>query len=147
MSKLDRAIQISTKAHENQIDKAGYPYILHPLRVMQNVLDQTDNQDLAIVAVLHDLIEDSNYFIADVEIQFGREIAGLIYELTKQKTESYDDYIDRLRYNEDLKRVKLADLADNMSEKRLALLDEPTRNRLRDKYQKAWDVLTKGNNA
>lgn len=51
---LDKAILIATKAHQNQVDKAGKPYILHPIRVMMKMENETEQ----IVAVLHDVLED-----------------------------------------------------------------------------------------
>jgi len=59
---LEKAIQCAVKAHAGQKDKAGAPYILHPLRIMMKM----DNQAGMIAAVLHDVVEDSSVTLADL---------------------------------------------------------------------------------
>ena len=113
---LEQAISIASLAHEGQLDKAGEPYILHPLRVMMKLKDEKQR----IVAVLHDVIEDTGVTDMNLIIQ-GLEIdlINVILTLTRNKNESYDEYIDRISKDEFAIQVKLADLEDNMDMSRL----------------------------
>ena len=113
---LEQAISIASLAHEGQLDKGGEPYILHPLRVMMNIKDEKQR----IVAVLHDVIEDTNVTDKDLILQgLDYELVNVILTLTRNKSESYDEYIDRISKDEFAIQVKLADLEDNMDMSRL----------------------------
>lgn len=108
---LNKAIEIANRAHKDQVDKAGAPYILHPLRVMM----AQENEIERICAVLHDVVEDTEITLDDIrEEGFSEEIVGALDCLTKRVGESYDDFIDRILGNETACRVKLSDLCDNM---------------------------------
>jgi len=113
---LEQAISIASLAHAGQLDKGGEPYILHPLRVMMKLKDEKQR----IVAVLHDVIEDTGVTDMNLIIQ-GLEIdlINVILTLTRNKNESYDEYIDRISKDEFAIQVKLADLEDNMDMSRL----------------------------
>ncbi len=130
---LERAIQIAAKAHEGQRDKAGQPYILHPLRVMF----RTDTEIERICAVLHDVVEDTPITMEILKDEgFSPDVIAVLDALTKRQGESYDDFISRVLMNETACRVKLADLADNMD---LSRLDTPSEEDYRriEKYQRA----------
>lgn len=116
MITLNRAIAIAVEAHAGQVDKGNQPYILHPLRVMLAMPDD----DHRIVAVLHDVIEDSDIQAFDLvrEGASPRTIDALDC-LTRREGESYPDFIDRVATNRIAVRVKLADLTDNMNILRL----------------------------
>jgi len=117
---LNKAIEIATRAHVGQVDKAGEPYILHPLRVMLS----RKNQFERICAVLHDVVEDSDITFGDLRKEgFTEDIIAVLDCLTKRKGESYDAFIDRILKNETASRVKLADLYDNMN---LSRIENPT---------------------
>jgi len=93
LSSLEKAINIATKAHAGQIDKAGKPYILHPLRVMFRVQTEVE----MIVAVMHDVIEDSNFELGDLEkLGFSNEVMEAINCLTKRRGECYENFILRI---------------------------------------------------
>jgi len=113
---LEQAISIASLAHQGQLDKGGEPYILHPLRVMMKLKDEKQR----IVAVLHDVIEDTKVTDMNLIIQ-GLEIdlINVILTLTRNKNESYDEYINRISKDEFAIQVKLADLEDNMDMSRL----------------------------
>ncbi len=137
MSDLSKAISIATSAHENQVDKGGQPYIEHPLRIMQQMTTDTTR----IVAVLHDVIEDSDYSSDDlVAAGFSAEIVSAIEALTKQKGESYKKYLHRIKTNPIAITVKLADLQDNMDLTRLPTITEKDIERQK-KYSKAVTIL------
>jgi (p)ppGpp synthase/HD superfamily hydrolase len=139
MTWLEKAIEIALSAHRGQKDKAGAPYILHPLRLMQQMRDENEQ----IVAVLHDVTEDSRYTIESLRKEgFSKEIIAALECLSRSEGEPYENYIDRLRFNPLAKKVKLADLKDNMNITRLSNLNEKDIERLK-KYHLAWMKLIK----
>jgi len=130
---LNIAIEIAAIAHTGQVDKAGAPYILHPLRVMLT----RDNELEQICAVLHDVVEDTEITFEDLRKQgFSEEVIEVLDCLTKREGESYDEFIGRVLRNETACRVKLADLEDNMDLSRIKNPSEKDRERIR-KYEKA----------
>ena len=113
---LEQAISIASLAHHGQLDKGGEPYILHPLRVMMHLKDEKQR----IVAVLHDVIEDTNITDIDLIVQgLDIELVNVILTLTRSKNETYDEYLDRIGEDEFAIEIKLADLEDNMDMSRL----------------------------
>ncbi|RPJ78830.1 MAG: GTP pyrophosphokinase, partial [Deltaproteobacteria bacterium] len=86
MATLEKAISIALEAHEGFLDKSSAPYILHPLRIML----QMDTQEEMIVAVLHDVIEDSDYSLAMLkEIGFSDEVIEALESVTRKAEEPY----------------------------------------------------------
>ncbi len=142
MSKLKDAISLAAEAHNGQKDKNGAPYILHPLRVMARVQSETEK----IVAVLHDIIEDTDYTIENLrENGYSKEVLEAIDCLTKRDGEDYDEYLNRSMSNPIAQKVKIADLEDNMDIRRFDVLKEEDLKRL-NKYLRAWKHLTKDDN-
>lgn len=135
---LTDAITIAAEVHAGQTDKGGAPYILHPIRVMM----QMDTDQERIVALMHDTVEDSDWFdLAEVEVYFGTRIAAAVDALTKREGESYDAYLDRVKADEIAIKVKLADLKDNCDLSRLGRdPNDEDRKRL-DKYLRARAIL------
>jgi (p)ppGpp synthase/HD superfamily hydrolase len=118
---IERAISIATNAHKGQKDKGGKSYILHPLRVMLSVGDSEVTQ---IVAVLHDVVEDTSWTMDALrEEGFSEEVLEGIDAVTHQEGESYEDFIDRAASNPIGRCVKIADLKDNMD---LSRISNPT---------------------
>lgn len=141
MNMLAKAIQIASTAHLNQIDKSGKPYILHPLWVMDRVRHL--GEDYMIVAVLHDVIEDSDWTIEKLEEEgFNPKIISALYYLTKgyYPYESYDHYISLIATNEIARQVKLRDLEHNSKITRLKGLRKKDFDRL-EKYHRAYIYL------
>lgn len=139
MNKLDQAISIATKAHSGQVDKAGQSYILHPLRIMFKFQTETE----MIVAVMHDVIEDSNTTSKDlINFGFSNTIVNAIDCLTRMKDESYDDFISRLSKNDLAKRIKVEDIKDNLDLTRLDVVTDRDLQRV-EKYHRALMLLTK----
>jgi len=121
MATIEKALQIAAKAHEGQKDKDGRPYILHPLRVMHGV--QCD--EARIVAVLHDVIEDTTVTAEDLrQAGFSEDVLAAVLCVTHRKDESYPDYVMRCRANAIARQVKLADLEDNCRLSRVLLRPE-----------------------
>lgn len=116
MNYINKALEIAVKAHSGQLDKGGNPYIFHPIRVALNC--QTEEEK--IVALLHDVIEDTDTSIEQLEAEgFGKEILEAIAHLTKKEGEDYMSFIKRVATNRVATNVKLQDLADNMDTSRL----------------------------
>src|SRR5262245_36583274 len=110
MATIEKALQIAAGAHEGQKDKSGLPYILHPLRAMMAV----EGEEVQIVAVLHDVIEDTSVTADDLRrAGFAEKVVAAVLCVTHRKGEPYADYVVRCKGNETARRVKLADLEDN----------------------------------
>jgi (p)ppGpp synthase/HD superfamily hydrolase len=135
--RLATAIRLAASAHRGQLDKAGAPYILHPIRVM--MMCKHVNQQ--IVAVLHDTVEDTDVQLTTIENLFGGIIAQAVEAMTKRTGESYMKFIARCGINSIARVVKLADIADNTSPERIAALDYDERCRLANKYAPAREYL------
>lgn len=134
---LDKAILIATKSHQGQIDKAGQPYILHPLRVMFSRKNETDR----ICAVLHDVIEDTDITLDYLRSEgFNEEILIALDALTRRESETYDKFIDRIINNNIASHVKLADLCDNMDILRIKNPTKKDYERI-EKYRKAAEKI------
>jgi (p)ppGpp synthase/HD superfamily hydrolase len=134
---LEKAISIALSAHKGQFDKGGNPYILHPLRVMMDMPTIEEK----IVAVLHDVVEDSNITIQSLkEESFSEEILNAITLLSINENQSYDEYISNIKKNSLATKVKLADLRDNMDKKRILNPTQKDIERL-NKYQIAYKAL------
>jgi len=89
--KLQKALSFSIEAHKLQFRKSGEPYIIHPILVASIVASITDDESMAIAALLHDVVEDTETSIEDIEELFGKDVAHLVHGLTK---------IDLIRDNE-----------------------------------------------
>ena len=137
---LEDAIILAATAHRGQVDKAGEPYILHPLRVMLQLEDQPGR----IAAALHDVLEDTATTADNLRgWGYDEEVIEALEALTRREGESYADFIERLAPNPLARRVKLADLADNMNVRRLPVVGDADRARLA-RYQAARQRLQEG---
>ena len=137
MSTLEKAIAIAAKAHEGQVDKAGAPYLLHPIRVML----KCSSIEERITAILHDVVEDGGVTIADLRQEgFSETILEAVDSVTIRPSESYEDFVLRAATNPIGKTVKLADLEDNCD---LSRISNPTdRDYARiNKYRRAVEFL------
>lgn len=140
---LEDAIILAAKKHRRSApDKAGAPYILHPLRVMHN-LGSNATEEERIVAVLHDVIEDCEVSFSDLrKMGYSETIIAALDGVTK-RPEEFDDYqafVRRAAQNPIARRVKRADLTDNMDETRIPEPNEKDKERMK-KYQRAADYL------
>ncbi|HXP00056.1 MAG TPA: HD domain-containing protein [Luteibacter sp.] len=120
MATLERAIEIAAAAHAGQVDKAGQPYILHPLRVMFRLESPFER----MAAVLHDVVEDSEVTLDDlVEAGFDPAVVTAVEALTKRPGESRLEAAHRAAADPIARVVKLADNAENMD---LSRIPNPT---------------------
>lgn len=134
---LDVAMKIAVEAYSGKKDKGGNPYILHPLRVMMSFIDE----EFRVIALLHDVIEDSNYSLDYLEDnRISNECIRIIDILTRKKYQSYEEYIIKISEDRKASLVKMIDLQDNMSILRLPHIMEEDINRIR-KYHNAWNFL------
>jgi len=136
---LTEAIIIATSAHNGQFDKCGEPYILHPMRVMLSVISVKER----IIAILHDVVEDTDITIETLKKTFPLDIIEAIASITHKRSESYIEYLERCCKNPLAINIKRADISDNNSPIRLYKLDLETRTRLREKYVRAINYIDK----
>ncbi|MFK8013572.1 MAG: hypothetical protein AB8B80_16155 [Marinicellaceae bacterium] len=137
MNTLEKSLEIALKAHTGQIDKAGQPYILHPLRIMAKM----QSQEEMAVALLHDVIEDSDYTAEDLlKAGINKTVVKAVQCLSKNKGESYDKFITRVLKNKLAAKVKLADIEDNINVLRLNSVTDQDLKRIA-KYHKAWHKI------
>ena len=136
---LHRAIEIALDAHKNVSDKGGNPYILHPLRLML----QMDSEEEMIVAILHDVVEDSEKWSFDKlkEEGFSKKIINSLRSVTKEnENEDYEKFIDRSVKDKIGRKVKIADISDNLDISRLKEVTDKDILRI-NKYKKALKKL------
>lgn len=136
---LNRAIVFAVQAHQNQYDKAGQPYILHPLKVMD--LLNTPDEELRCIALLHDVIEDTAYTGRDLAAAgMSERVINGVMSLTRWKGQDYDDYKRQVKSNIDAIRVKMADLTHNSDIRRLKGV-QPKDLQRQAKYQEFyWEL-------
>lgn len=133
-----QALAIAKDAHKGQVDKAGVDYIQHPLFVASLVEDELAKT----VALLHDVVEDSDWTLEDLRMEgLPEEVVQAVGILTKKRNENYEEYILRVKQNPLARQVKLADLKHNSDLSRLANVTDRDRKRVA-KYQKAISYLS-----
>lgn len=132
-----KAMKLCFDAHKNQVDKSGMPYVFHPFHVAEQMKDEVTT----IVALLHDVVEDTDYTLDDIAAMgLGQDVVEALTLMTHDKNVPYLDYVAKIKDNPVARAVKLADLAHNSDPTRLDVIDEKAKERL-DKYQKAIAIL------
>ena len=135
--KTKKAMKLCFEAHKDQVDKSGMPYVFHPFHVAEQMTDEATT----IVALLHDVVEDTDYTLEDIAAEgFGKEILEAVALMTHEDDVPYLDYVAKLKENPIARAVKLADLAHNSDLSRIGEIDEETKQRL-EKYKKARAIL------
>lgn len=134
------AAKIAEEAHRGQYDKGGMPYIFHPMHLAAQMPDEYT----AAVALLHDVMEDTDITEAELAAQFPLRVMNALRLLTHDPQEDYLSYVRRIRENPDAAAVKLADLRHNSDISRLSEADRAAPNTLArlEKYRKAIAILT-----
>lgn len=136
-TKLTRkAMIIAYNAHQNQFDKANVPYIYHPI----HIAEQMDTEVECIVALLHDVVEDTNITFDYLEKVFPKDIIDVLKVLTHDKKVDYLEYIRNVKNNPIATKIKLADLKHNSDITRLDIITETDLKRM-EKYKKALEIL------
>ena len=127
---IEKALKIAYKAHENQFDKGGEPYINHPLHI-------------AKMLNLHDVMEDSNITKKDlIDFGFNENVINALSCLTRKRNEDYFSYINKIKSNILAKKIKILDLEHNLDIKRLSKITNKDLQRI-EKYKKALAILKK----
>ena len=137
---FDKALQVASKAHSGRKDKGGKSYILHPVRIAMRL--RTEDEELMAIAIMHDVVEDSDYSFIDLEnLGFSARVISALKLLTHYKGQSYEEYIDAMAGNIDALKVKREDLRDNSDITRLKGVSEKDIKRM-EKYQRAYLKVT-----
>jgi (p)ppGpp synthase/HD superfamily hydrolase len=135
---LARAIALAAEAHVEQLDKSGAPYILHPIRMMLRMSSEPE----MIAALLHDVVEDTSWTFDRLRAEgFSEEVIAAVDGVTRRPEETYEEFVARAKTNPIARKVKIADLEDNMDLKRLGEnLSDHAVDRLK-RYHRAWQSL------
>lgn len=131
-----KAMIIAYNAHMNQFDKSGTPYIYHPI----HLAEQMDTEDECIIALLHDVVEDTNITFEQLEKEFPNNIIKVLKLLTHDKNVDYMEYIENLKKDQIARKVKIADIIHNYDETRLDKITIKDVKRM-NKYKKALELL------
>ena len=135
--KTKKAMKLCFEAHKDQVDKSGMPYVFHPFHVAEQMKDEVTT----IVALLHDVVEDTKFTLDDIAARgFGQDVVDALALMTHDKNVPYLEYVAKLKNNPVARAVKLADLAHNSDPTRLDVIDEKAKERF-DKYKKAIAIL------
>ena len=141
-TKLTRkAMKIAYNAHINQVDKSGVPYIYHPIHLAEQMNTETE----CIVALLHDVVEDTDVTFEQLKQDFPEEVIEALKLLTHDKNTDYMEYVKKLKTNPIAKKVKIADIKHNADVTRLEKITVKDIAR-RNKYKKALEILEGENN-
>ena len=132
-----KAMRLMFEAHRDAWDKSGVPYVFHPF----HVAEQMDDEISTVVALLHDVVEDTHYTLDDLrEMGFSGEVCAALDLLTHRKDVPYLDYVRGIRDNPVAVKVKLADLAHNSDRSRFDSMSEADCRR-EEKYRAAMSIL------
>jgi (p)ppGpp synthase/HD superfamily hydrolase len=136
---LEQALELARRLHDGQTDQAGRPYMGH----INRVVDSVSSPDEKLAAALHDLLEDTS-ITAEKLLAAGcpARVVAAVEALTRREGEDYRAFVSRAARNPLALAVKVADVADNSDEDRLALLDPSVAARLRKKYAGARQILS-----
>ena len=133
-----KALKISFTAHKDQTDKSGMPYVFHPF----HLAEQMNDEDTTIVALLHDVVEDTPYTLDDLRAMgFNEQVLDALALMTHDKRVPYLDYVAKIKGNKIARTVKLADLKHNSDLSRLNNVEEKDSNRI-EKYRQAIALLS-----
>ena len=132
-----KALKLSFEAHNGQIDKSGMPYVFHPFHLAEQMKDE----NTVIVALLHDVAEDTDITVDDIrKMGFGEEVCEALRLMTHDENVPYMEYIKEIKSNPIAKAVKLADLQHNSDLTRLDTVTEKDKKRV-EKYREAQRIL------
>ena len=135
--KTKKALKLCFEAHKDQVDKSGLPYVFHPF----HLAEQMQDENTTIVALLHDVVEDTDYTLDDLRAMgFGDEVMEALSYTTHDPAVPYMEYVARIRENDIARRVKLADLRHNSDITRLDSIDQKALDRVA-KYAQAIRLL------
>lgn len=131
-----KAMTIAFNAHLGQVDKSGVPYIYHPI----HLAEQMETEEECVVALLHDVVEDTDISFEQLEKEFSSEIIEALKLLTHECEVEYMDYVRKIKNNPIARKVKLADLHHNSDITRKDEVTEKDKER-NEKYHRAIEFL------
>ena len=132
-----KAMNLCFDAHKEQMDKGGIPYVFHPIHLAEQMSDELST----VCALLHDVIEDTNYTLSDIsDMGFPISVTEVLALLTYDQSIPYFDYVKKLATNPIAKQIKLADLKHNSDISRLDAINDNTVQRIY-KYKQAIKIL------
>ena len=132
-----KALKLCFQAHKDQQDKSGMPYVFHPFHLAEQMTDE----DTTVVALLHDVVEDTDYTLEDLKAMgFSDTVLEALKLMTHDPQVPYMDYVAAIKPNRVAKAVKLADLRHNSDVTRMETMDEKAWQR-KEKYLKAIAFL------
>lgn len=134
-----KAMKLAYEAHHGQVDKAGIPYVFHPWHLAEGMKDEIS----VCVALLHDVVEDTQITLADLEKQFPPEVTQAVALMTHEDGVDYFDYVREIKKNPVARQVKLADLAHNSDSTRTegCGISPERRQKQVEKYRRAREIL------
>ncbi len=134
---INKVLKFIYKAHDGAADRSGVPYVFHPFSVAQSL----ERENEVLLALLHDVVEDTDYTFDDIRaLGVPEEVVEALKLLTHDKNVPYLDYVREVKKNPLARAVKLADLRHNSDLSRLEVVTEKDFAR-REKYQKAQEIL------
>jgi (p)ppGpp synthase/HD superfamily hydrolase len=132
-----KALKLCFEVHKEQTDKSGMPYVFHPFHLAEQMQDEVTT----IVALLHDVVEDTDYTLSDLsDMGFSKDVLDALALLTHDDSVPYMDYVALIKDNLVAKAVKIADLKHNSDLTRLDIVDQKALQRA-EKYKKAIALL------
>ncbi len=133
-----KAMNIAYDAHQGQVDKGGTPYVFHPW----HLAEQMDDEISTIAALLHDVVEDTDWTIEQLEAEgFPQAAMEVLRLLTHPKGQPYMEYVAGLQHNPVAVKIKLADLRHNSDFTRLSAVTAEQQERLERKYAPAFALM------
>ncbi len=134
-----KALRICFDAHKDQVDKTGLPYVFHPF----HLAEQMDDEISVVCALLHDVVEDTDTTLANLEnTGFPKQVIEVLSLLTHDPSVPYMEYVEKISANPIAKKVKIADLTHNSDTSRLDVVDERALEREK-KYKEALLLLSR----
>lgn len=136
MDKINQALEIAKNAHKGQKDRGGHDYIYHPITVALHC----ETEDEKVVALLHDVVEDTDVTLDDLQ-SFGTEIVMAVDAITKKEGQTLEEYLNIVKDNEIARKVKIQDITHNMDSTRLKVVTNKDIER-NERYKKELEYLS-----
>lgn len=133
-----KAMNLAYEAHQGQYDRGGVPYVFHPY----HLAEQMDDEITTCVALLHDVVEDTEVTLADLTRNFPKEVVDAVAILSRDMSLSYYDYVRNVKANPIAIKVKLADLNHNLDQSRIPVENRSNRTKeLKERYRYSIQIL------
>ena len=137
---ISHGYAFAAEFHRHQVDKAGEPYIRHPIRVAFQVAHLGPEYEL--VGLFHDLVEDTPCTLEEIRTTWGETVADGVAAITHDEDEDYfGDYLPRIMENPHARAAKHADASDNLNRLH-QISDDAKRSKMESKYRKVLDLLS-----